>query len=887
MERAKTTAQATLMTTTNLKFTTTFLEGKGGLRLVKTFKTDGTKIPYPNAKNFTSHSKSYNKTLAGLKERLKDMKEFAAKGGCILKGELKEPIVESPRAGMCLVGKENDTLMLDIDGLNIENIKIEGLEEAILADEAEAKIASKNVMLSNTAGKIGKHYLKRVADFILSHFDLAFRETTYFLHTSSSMGVGGSKKVSMHIEFILDAPLSPSVQKDWLTGQNLLNDFFAKQLQLNAISMGLRFSLDRTVADNSKLIFIGHPNFEDVRHNPIDHDDRIILVTKERVLLNNKLIVAPMKQLLLDKTDEAIKKLRKSCGLKAKAKADVRVVKRFGETLELLKNPDVAQVTIVDDSTDFVHANIGTGDSNAYWWPKSDPTLVFNFKSEPVFRLQDVDKETYDWCIINHAEHINTKKSIKYLARRIKEEGQSSGFLTAAVNTETNVIYEMTKHTDRKSAEDWMEGAGELLGERVDFIELEYNPTQDEVYQVGTYGDGRPKESLNIYIESNIWRKRELIGGEMPTYETIPQRIKQVCPSIWFLLKHIAGDSEEDATHFINWLAFVARYKEKPGTTWLFHGVQGTGKGVFWEMVITPIFGSENVRETDITALEDKFNSTLSRKTMVLVDEFRHSEAQGSKRLESKLKQMATQSKFAMRGMQKEFADAVNRFNMLFFSNARDAMRVSEDDRRINIATRQEVKLRVALATAKDKKGEKGIRDLVEHIKSEVQLFANFLHSMILDEGMAKEPRANEARITMARASRTRSEDFAIAVKDGAVEFFYDLLAESKAEDVGDIGLMREGLMAMASTPKSPLFIPAAQLLAFYKEATGDVKASMNTLNKYFERHIGTAAPASRKRAAKGGVPVRGYTMPILCNEKLKLAIEEIVPKRHIERVDQ
>lgn len=864
----------------NLSFTTTFLEGKGGLRLVKTFKSDGTKVPYPNAKNFTSTQKEYPKTTAGLRERLKDMKHFASKGGCLLKGELDGVLVEQPRAGRCLTHKENSVLTLDIDGIEIKQSDVSGLLEARVRDKINDPKMDKGSMLDESKGKIGKHYLTCLADYILSHFDASFLQTSYFLHASSSMGVGGSEKVSMHIEFILDSPLTPAIQKGWLTGQNLLNDFFRSKLQLNALCMGLRLPLDRTVADNSKLIFIGHPNFEDVRLNPIEHEDRIFLVERNAALLNNKLITAPMQQLLLDQTDAAVKELRKGAGLKTKAKADVRRITRGEEKLEFLKNPDKVTVTIVDDSSDFVHANVGSGDSNGYWWPKDDPTLVYNFKSEPLFRLQDVDQEAYEWCLKNHAEFINIKKTTRYLGRRVNEKGTSSGFVTIAVNTETNVIHEITRHRDRASAEDWMECAGEMLGDVVSAIELAYDPTQDEVYQVSKFGDGRPKEVLNTYIESEVWRKRSVIGGSIPTYHTIAARMKQVCPSIMFLLTHIAGGSQEDAVHFINWLGFVAKYKRKPGTTWLFHGAQGTGKGVMWERIITPIFGDENVRETDITALEDKFDSSLGQKTMVLVDEFRHSEAQGSKRLESKLKQMATQEKYALRGMHTEHADSINRFNMIFFSNARDAMRVSEDDRRMNIAARQEMKLRAILASETDHQGEGGVKNLIASIKIEIQDFADFLYSMEVDEGKAREPRANEARQVMSRASRTRSEDFADAVKSGNVEFFIDLLCDAPTDDVNHIQSLRRGVADMVSNEREDgnVFVRTDALIAFYKEAIGDAKVTVRSLTKYFERHVGPTMKICRKRV--NGKEERGFYMSMEVPDHVADSVSSMLPRK-------
>ena len=61
--------------------TSTFLYGRNNLRLVKTFRRSGEVLAYPMAKNFTSETKSYALTQAGLRQRLADMQAAAEKGG--------------------------------------------------------------------------------------------------------------------------------------------------------------------------------------------------------------------------------------------------------------------------------------------------------------------------------------------------------------------------------------------------------------------------------------------------------------------------------------------------------------------------------------------------------------------------------------------------------------------------------------------------------------------------------------------------------------------------------------------------------------------------------------------------------------------------------------
>lgn len=758
----------------------------------------------------------------------------------MLRGELEREIKEEPRANLCLTTKPNDVLLMDIDNWEVDLAEIPGFKDAVAKDKAELKddgdIINKLVDTSQT--KIGQHQLVAMAEHVLGHFPEVFKEVSYFLHASSSMGLNGKNRISLHIEFVLNAPLAPKLLKDWLLSMNFLIDAFKSKLSLNATGLGLRFPLDRSVADNSKLIFIGHPYFELSKQNPILNEHRLLLIEKKALLMPSEALSIPLRQTLIDMQNSAVADLRKKMGLAKKSRADVRRVTRFGETLELLKNPDKVHVEIVDDDGDFVHANMGDGDSHAYWWPKSDPTLIYNFKGDPVVRLQDIDPETYEWCLKHHAEFINSQKKVMYLGRRVIEDGVSSGFITAAINTETQLIYEMVRHNDKASAEDWMASVGEFLGENVSMIRVEYNPKEELKYRIDQTQDGRPVEYLNLFCESELWRKREMIDDKI-TYDNLAKKLKEHVPNSYTLLKHVFGGKDIEVAHFINWLSWLTKSREKPGTTWLLHGTQGTGKGILWEHLLTPLMGKENVRKTTIVEMEDKFNAGLAKKMLVLVDEFRHSEASASKRLESQLRLMATEGDSSVRAMRTEYADKESYFGMIFFSNEYDAMRVPGNDRRINVATRQETRLRDALATNKDPSGIKEIQKLIKGINGEIQMFANLLYTMETDEVQAKLTLDTEAKQAMAVASRTRTEDFAFAIKNWDISMLISYALNSNPNHLNDTRQMLEGLrnIAQFGVGTHVMEIPRDVVLAFYRAATGDDKISAAGLTKYLARH--------------------------------------------------
>ena len=91
-----------------------FLEAKKPL--VKEITKDGTK-PYPLVKNFTSTEESITADKKGLDKLFRALCSAAANGMCMLKGPLKRPLVDEPRAFMSDRTAQTELLVLDIDGL--------------------------------------------------------------------------------------------------------------------------------------------------------------------------------------------------------------------------------------------------------------------------------------------------------------------------------------------------------------------------------------------------------------------------------------------------------------------------------------------------------------------------------------------------------------------------------------------------------------------------------------------------------------------------------------------------------------------------------------------------------------------------------------------------
>lgn len=821
--------------------TTTVLFGKNGLRLVKSFERDGTVRPYPMAKNFTSETESFALTEKGMLARLELLKATAARGGCLLKGELDGELSEEPRAGRGLTRKPNQTLIIDIDKLPLDVRTLPAFSNAQMLDN-NLKKREPNLLALRPRDTWGPSVLQLVADEIISWFP-ALKDYSYFLHVSSSMAVHRQDLISMHLEFVLDKPLAPESQKNWLRLMNLTTDQIKMHLQLSKSQATLLWPIDPTVADNTKLIFIAHPHFHDPSMNPIDDEDRIMWVQRKHILLPSDAVncrISP--QQIKDLTARKVAELRKALGL-ADKKFKTRHVKFGAESFEVIQNPDEMFFEITDDNGDFVHANVNGGDSNAYYWPKDNPEFVYNFKGEPIFRLRDANEGFYHEVLEQYREFIVNRSGRRVCVRRdLCRGGEIFGI---EYEKDTNTVHRILSFGGEKAAKDFIAHHGGVPPEEIPFAELVYNPQTPIVYDIEVIPNGTPIERFNQYQESKVWQRAKNVPAMTPDYDNCVDKLKEVAPVTHFIMSHAFNNSTVELRHFLNWLAAAIHTKTKIGTTWILQGIQGTGKGIIWAHIIVPLFGEANTKKITTEELEDKYDENMARKTMILVDEFRHSDAAGSKKLENKLRLMATESRYSLRGMHKEYEEADNFFQMIFFSNHFDAGRIEEGDRRINVSPRQERKLWQTVARLKNT-DEKGaieiIGTMLDKMDAELPKVADFMRSFQYDMSAARVALNNEAKRLMQKASRTKGEDFVAALVNGEFEYFVSALASVPRSDMERLVRVKEALVRMALVLRSGehengfYTFFADDILQFYCVMVANKIEPLSIMEKYLMR---------------------------------------------------
>ncbi len=271
----------------------TFLEAANGQRLSKRHCPKNGFTPYPHVKSVTSHEHNIPLDNTGLAMLERLILDEGNKGYCLLKGDLKRPLTNESRAGKTNRVAYSNLLVLDIDGITLPNHTNPKTYDAIA--------------------------VSKLAKTVLRELPPALQDCSFIAQASSSLGLKGDK-VSLHIFMLLEHAMPAKAVKLWLQAANFESELFASQLGLSSNGHSLKFPLDASVADNSKLIFIAPPTFEDGTHDPFSSPaDRVVRVSGITETLNLASLMSDISPEVVHQKSNAHKnKLRVQRGFNAK-----------------------------------------------------------------------------------------------------------------------------------------------------------------------------------------------------------------------------------------------------------------------------------------------------------------------------------------------------------------------------------------------------------------------------------------------------------------------------------------------------------------------------------------------------------------------------------------
>jgi hypothetical protein len=227
------------------------------------------------------------------------------------------------------------------------------------------------------------------------------------------------------------------------------------------------------------------------------------------------------------------------------------------------------------------------------------------------------------------------------------------------------------------------------------------------------------------------------------------------CPAINTVICNVIPDATE-RERFINWLSFTFNTRNKSVVAWLIRGVQGSGKNLMFQEIITPLWGKNHCSVVDNSALDNQFNPYIKHKMMIAYNEVTTDYRSDKKDKVSKIKTYVSDLLVNINEKNVRQYTLDNFSNSLFFSNYQVPIIIEDDDRRFNVVEN--------FAKLKNHSGYTKYKthlEFVNAVQTELRRFAEYLINFKYNENTANEVFMNEAKKKIVRSSMGMFEEFA------------------------------------------------------------------------------------------------------------------------------
>lgn len=556
-------------------------------------------------------------------------------------------------------------------------------------------------------------------------------DVSYIVQYSSSYGIERDGKpyderLSCHIFVLLDRGVSAPMLKQYLYGLNFTSGLLNCDLELTKSACALRYPLDVTTCQNDKLLYIAAPELTGGWKDTLG-DARIKVVKGKRPCLEADMAPMPAEAIKKMQADR-INALRIAAGIEPRKKYDMKYV----DDIEVLAKPDQATVSGMKTERGFVYLNLNGGNSWGYFHPVDNYEFIRNFKGEPTYLTKELLPDYYAQC--RSQARIERARADTEAAR-----GQGTYYM-AFREFKTGAYYngtwdgrelELAQAKGREQLRDFLAQYNRELGDVVPDWKVFFDPT--DPVRVDVKG-----KQVNLYVPPDITP----VAGEFPTVERV--------------IKHVLNTSEGDGLyeHFINWLAHLVVARRPAGTAWVFQGTQGTGKGVLFEHVITPLVGYKQATLKLMDELEGSYNGWMEHTIACMVDEVQIGSLAKARTVSAKLKSWITEPQISVNEKYRNTKNVNSYMNWIFASNMPDPVLIEEGDRRFNVGNYQPTKIGL---TAGD----------IDSIAEELPAFLAFLQAFPIDYTRVRTVLKTVARDELIEMNRTAVDVAIDAIKRG------------------------------------------------------------------------------------------------------------------------
>jgi hypothetical protein len=650
---------------------------------------------------------------------------------------------------------------------------------------------------------------------------LGMGDVDYVVQYSSSMGVLPARGLSAHVFVLLQGMCAPAILKQYLIQWNLENPLLIANLGLTRTYNALRWSLDITTCQNDKLIYIAPPLLKDGVEDSFK-GERIQFVKKARRTLEFK-DKFPNAEVNRAATIAKLNELRKQMGLKERPQISMKMA----GPIEYMAKPDRAVVTGIRERDKFTYLNLNGGDSWGYYHPTNNPEFVHNFKNEPVYKTSELLPDY--WAEVRHQmNEVRPSEDGKlYLAFR---DFRTAAYHNGIHDTKTQEL-KIAMAKSESQLRHFMMQHGQPMGDYIPDWDMRFDPHSDVTVDV-------EHRKLNTFQPSLYMKMRPRVQTMVPPY----------CRRI---MLHMLGDSEELLEHLLNTLAVVMQLRVRTGTGWILQGTTGTGKGLFLNEILRPLFGMHHVISKRIREIDSQFNGYMEEAFFLWVDEAQQEDFEKQGLMNADIKNFITEPRISIRKMHTLPYEVDNYLTWFLVGNTGHTIKIDREDRRFNVGVYQAEKLF-------PDGGEE--RANIRLIESELVDMYHYLMTRNADPDVARMALNTTSKQQMIHLNQPAIDVAAEAILAGNYEFFRDQIVQGKIEELpGEIRERAEQYRALVeSFPRDRhKCLLREELYVLLDYTIGGMPKSPIKFSSYLKHHRLNIQTVKRDGKTQRGVPVK------------------------------
>lgn len=601
---------------------------------------------------------------------------------------------------------------------------LKGLLSRDLQHESRAGATDPTAKTEWVCFDIDSSAVSTVEEFIRECLPPEVHDCSYIVQYSSSHVALGPRegRLSAHVYMLLEQAIPAPVLKEWIRQANVSNKRLLEAMTLNPAGTTLKWRLDPSVAQNDKLIYIAPPICQGF-DPAVPQLFTLVRKTQERAVLRTQHINAAA-------TDELVQarlnELRKLVGLKP------RKPRMQGE---VMMNPDRVTNYEMRVARGFVYFNLNGGNSWGYYHPEDNPDVIHNFKGEPPYSTKALLPEY--WASLQRGDK-PSEEGVDYFVFR---DPRSALYYNGSYDKGKQVL-ELFTARSKEQLQDFLAQHGYAKPDFIPDWRLVFDRKSDLVYDP-------ENRRINMYQPSYYLRNARKGGAY-----AVPPTIRKV-------LLHALGGDETVVEHFLNWLACILQHQTMTQTAWVLHGTTGTGKGMLINHVLRPIIGPEYVKILQLAQLEEGFNPWIEKCILLVLDESSIEDTKRVGTIMAKLKNWITEPVVSVRPMHAPVYQTTNHVNLMVTSNMHDPVLIHQNDRRFNVATRQDKKLQIT---------PREFNTVVE----ELQAFTDYLMTRDANLDVARTVIETADREQMKQLTQRSSTLVAHKLLEGDADFFME-----------------------------------------------------------------------------------------------------------------